>query len=97
MAQLINQHISPEHSCWDDWDTKSETPEACKSGKCNHTRIQVNFEDVTKDVRKPVVRKALVAAQMWCTLLDVEPVAISIEPVHNHPGQRYERFVLLYN
>jgi hypothetical protein len=63
----------------------------CRSGLCDHIKIKVNFEDVTREVRNAEVRKSLIAAQMWCANLGVKPVAISIALVHNHPGQRYSK------
>jgi hypothetical protein len=43
------------------------------------------------------LRKALVAAEMWCDLLNIDAVAISIAPVYNHPGERYKNNHVLRN
>jgi hypothetical protein len=41
------------------------------------------------------VRRALVAAEMWCPLREIQPLAIIIADVNNHPGQKYGIFIYL--
>jgi hypothetical protein len=93
MENSLQQQISPNHSCWANWVTKDDCPQACQYGMCSHLQVKVNFEDITRNVSQPPVRRALVAAEMWCALQDVQPVAIIIRDVNNHPGQKYEIFI----
>jgi hypothetical protein len=87
MAQSLKNPLSPEHPCWSDLDTLKIYSELCTSGRCRHSKILVNFQDVTRKVHGPLVRRTLVAAQMWCRQLNIKELAITVQEIRNHPGQ----------